>query len=83
MVAEEIWDDDTVEYFTIAETISFRISMGEASASDLESMGITDIESFGLDDELVEEATRILKDGWQLVRQEVEYLLIEAETAIE
>ena len=59
----------------IADALHLRISDGEASASDLAMMGITDIESCELRDELVEEATRILREGWQAVQQEADYLV--------
>ncbi len=75
LVAEEILCDGTDDVGVIADALHQRISDGEASASDLEMMGIRDIESYELGDELVEEATRILRDGWQAVQQEAEYLI--------
>ena len=75
LVAEEILRDGTDDAGVIADALYQRISDGEASASDLATVGITDIESFELRDELVEEATRILREGWQAVQQEADYLV--------
>jgi hypothetical protein len=75
LVAEDILYDGTDDAGAIADALHQRISDGEASASDLTMMGITDIESYELRDELVEEATRILRDGWEAVQQEAEYLI--------
>lgn len=63
LVAEEILSDDTDDAGAIADALHLKISDGEASASDLATMGITDIESFELSYEVVEEATRILREG--------------------
>ncbi|CAN7145671.1 hypothetical protein [Paraburkholderia terricola] len=38
-------------------------------------MGITDIDSSELKDEVAEEAARILREGWQVVQQEADYLI--------
>ncbi|WP_430226924.1 hypothetical protein [Paraburkholderia tropica] len=75
LVAEEILYDGTDDAGVIADALHQRIWDGEASASDLAMMGITDIESYDLSDELVEEATRILCEEWQAVQQEAEYLI--------
>ncbi|WCM19939.1 hypothetical protein NDK50_00175 [Paraburkholderia bryophila] len=75
LVAEEILRDGTDDAGVIADALHQRIWDGEASASDLTMMGITDIESYDLRDELVEGATRILRDQWEAVRQEAEYLI--------
>ncbi len=75
MVAEEILYDGTDDAGVISDALHQRIWDGEASVSDLAMMGITDIESYDLSDELVEEATRILREGWQAVQQEAEYLI--------
>lgn len=75
LVAEEILGDDTDDAGAIADAIHLKISDGEASASDLATMGITDIDSFELRDEVVEEAARILREGWQVVQQEADYLI--------
>lgn len=75
LVAEEILRDGTDDAGVIADALHQRIWDGEASASDLAMMGITDIENYDLSDELVERATRILRDQWEAVRQEAEYLI--------
>ncbi|WP_341313737.1 hypothetical protein WN982_20640 [Paraburkholderia sp. IMGN_8] len=75
LVAEEILSDDTDDAGAIADAIYLKISDGEASASDLATMGITDIDSFELRYEVVEEAARILREGWRVVQQEAEYLI--------
>ncbi|MDR6469398.1 hypothetical protein SCB29_22105 [Paraburkholderia sp. SIMBA_055] len=75
LVAEEILGDDTDDAGAIADAIHLKISDGEASASDLATMGITDFDSFELRDEVVEEAARILREGWQVVQQEADYLI--------
>jgi hypothetical protein len=75
LVAEEILNDDTDDAGAIADALHFRISYGEVSASDLATMGITDIDSCELSYEAVEEALRILREGWQDLRREAEYLI--------
>jgi hypothetical protein len=64
LVAEEILYDGTHDAGVIADALHQRISDGEASASDLAMMGITNIEDYKLRDKLVEEATRIVCEGW-------------------
>ncbi|MCG5078117.1 hypothetical protein [Paraburkholderia tagetis] len=75
LMAEEILYDGTDDAGVIADALHQRISDGEASASDLAMMGIADIESYELRDELVEEARWILQERWQAVQQEAEYLI--------
>lgn len=75
LVAEEILRDGTDDAGVIADALHQRIWDGEASASDLAMMGITDIENYDLSDELVERATRILRDQWEAVLLEAEYLI--------
>ncbi|WP_176058873.1 hypothetical protein [Paraburkholderia sp. BCC1876] len=70
LVAEEILSDDTDDAGEIADALHLKISDGEASASDLATMGITDIDSCELSYEVVEEVARILREGWQVVQRE-------------
>lgn len=75
LVAEEILHDGTDDVDVIADALLIRISDGEASASDLATMGITDIDNCELSYVVVEEAVRILREGWLDVQQEAEYLI--------
>lgn len=59
----------------MADTLFFRISNGDASASDLAQMSVTDIDNCGLSYEVDEEAERLLREGWPVVQQEAEYLI--------
>jgi len=61
-----------------SDTLFFRISFGEAAASDLAQMGVTDIDSCELSYEVVEEAVRHLCHEWVPVQKEAEYLIAEA-----
>ncbi|RQR49340.1 hypothetical protein DIE21_20700 [Burkholderia sp. Bp9140] len=75
LVAEEILCGDTDDAGAIADAEHLKISNDEASATDLASMGITDIEDCDLSYEVVEEAARILREGWLVVQQEAESLI--------
>jgi hypothetical protein len=57
-----------------SDTLFFRISFGEAAASDLAQMGVTDIDSC----ELSYEAVRHLCHEWVPVQKEAEYLVEDA-----
>ena len=59
----------------MADTLFFRISNGDASASDLAQIRVTDIDNCGLSYEVDEEAVRLLREGWPVVQQEAEYLI--------
>ena len=61
-----------------SDTLFFRISFGEAAASDLAQMGVTDIDSCELSYEVVEEAVRHLCHEWVPVQKEDEYLVEDA-----
>ena len=75
LVAEEILRDDTDDAGAIADAVHLKISDGEASASDLAMMGITDIASFELGYEVVADAMRILRQVWSTVQREADYLI--------
>jgi len=81
LVAEEILDGET-DADVIADALDFKISFDEASASDLASMGITDVDNFILSYEAVERAVHYLLADWLLVEQEAEYLIAEASTEL-
>ncbi|MBC8745344.1 MULTISPECIES: hypothetical protein [Paraburkholderia] len=75
LLAEDILSGETDDAGAMADTLFFRISNGEASASDLALMSVTDIDSCGLSYEVVEEVVRLLREGWRVVQQEAEYLM--------
>ncbi|KXU89818.1 hypothetical protein CI15_06425 [Paraburkholderia monticola] len=75
LVAEEMLRGDADDVDEIVEALLNVISEGAASTSDLKLMGITDIVNGELSYEVVEEAVRILRDGWQIVREEAQYLI--------
>lgn len=75
LVAEEMLRSGTDDVDEIIDALLSVISEGAASASDLEMMGITDIVNGELSYEVVEEAVRILRDLWQIVREEAQYLI--------
>lgn len=78
MVAEEMLLDNADDPELIAKTISLRMWHGEASKSDLLSMGITDTEDyFELDTEDVAQTQRLLLENWPLVQREADYLIFE------
>ncbi|MGF6180886.1 hypothetical protein ABIB42_001897 [Massilia sp. UYP32] len=77
LVAEEILRGETDPDF-VAGALDIKIACGEVSASDLKSMGITNIADFELNSEEVEQAWRFLLEDWSLVQEEAEYLIAEA-----
>lgn len=77
-MAEEILSGETDGVSAMADTLFFRISFGEASASDLAQMSVTDIDSCELSYEVVEETVRLLREEWGAVQEEAEYLIVEA-----
>ncbi|WP_148092594.1 hypothetical protein [Burkholderia ubonensis] len=75
LLAEDILSDETDDVGAMADTLFFRIWNGEASASDLALMNITDIDSCAPSYEVVEECVRLLREGWSDVQREAEYLI--------
>ncbi|MFM0152884.1 hypothetical protein [Paraburkholderia sediminicola] len=75
LLAEDILSGETDDAGAMADTLFFRISNGEASASDLAQMSVTDIENCGLSYEAVEEVVRLLREGWPVVQQDAEHLI--------
>lgn len=78
LVAEEILRGETNDPEVITQDICVRIWMGEASASDMESMNITDTDDFELNSDEVTQAWRYLLEDWKKVQQEASYLIAEA-----
>jgi hypothetical protein len=70
LVAEEVLSGETDDPGAIADVVRYRISNDEVSATDLADMGITDIDDYQLNDEIVEESLRIWREGWPVVEQE-------------
>lgn len=77
LVAEGILGGETDPEF-IAGALDIKIACGEASASDLETMGITNITEFELNFDEVVQAWRFLVEDWPHVQNEAEYLIAEA-----
>lgn len=77
LVAEGILGGETNPEF-IAGALDIKISCGEASASDLESMEIMNINDFELNFDEVVQAWRFLVEDWSHVQNEAEYLIAEA-----
>ncbi|AOI60648.1 hypothetical protein WI26_24175 [Burkholderia diffusa] len=75
LLAEDILSGETDDTAAMADTLFLRISNGEASPSDLAHMGVTDIENCELSYEVVDEAVRMLREGWPVVQKEAEYLI--------
>jgi hypothetical protein len=75
LLAEDMLSGETGDAGAMADTLLSRISDGEASASDLAQMNVTDIDNCELSYEVVEEAVRLLREGWSDVQQEAEYLI--------
>ncbi|RQZ62287.1 hypothetical protein DIE08_27700 [Burkholderia sp. Bp9004] len=75
LLAEEILSGETDDTGAMADSLALKISFGEASASDLALMGVTDIDSCELSYEVVDEAVRMLREGWPVVQEEAEYLI--------
>lgn len=75
LLAEEILSDETGDVAAMVDTLCFRISFGEASASDLSQMGIKDIDRCELSYEVVKEAMRLLREEWAAMQEEAEYLI--------
>ncbi|MGF6568652.1 hypothetical protein ABH945_000728 [Paraburkholderia sp. GAS333] len=75
LVAETILSGETDDAGVLADILVSRIWNGEASASDLALMNISDIDNFALSYDSVDECMRVLRDGWSDVRQEAECLI--------
>ena len=73
LLAEDILSGETDDGGAMVDTLFFRISNGDASASDLAQMSVTDIDNCGLSYEVAEEAVRLLREGWPSVQEEAEY----------
>lgn len=78
LLAEEILSGETEDTGAMADSLFLKISFGEASASDLALMGVTDIEGCGLSYDVVDEVVRMLREGWSVVQEEAEYLIASA-----
>jgi hypothetical protein len=61
LLAEEILSGETDDAGAMADALFFRITFGEASATDLAQMGVTDIDHCELSCEVIEEAVRLLR----------------------
>ena len=77
LVAEEILHGETDLEF-IAGALYVKIACDQVSASDLKSMGITNIDDFDLNSDEVEQAWHYLIKDWSLVQEEAEYLIADA-----
>jgi hypothetical protein len=75
LLAEEILDWATGDIESFADGLFYRITSGEASASDLTLMNIADIHDCEVTFEDVGETVRILREGWQAVQEEAEFLI--------
>jgi hypothetical protein len=75
LVAEEVLSGETDDAGVVADVVRYKISDGEASATDLAAMGITDIANCQLSDEVVEVSVRMLQEGWLVVKREAEQLI--------
>ncbi|BBA43935.1 MULTISPECIES: hypothetical protein [Burkholderia] len=78
LLAEEILSGETEDTGAMADSLVLKISFGEASASDLALMGVTDTERCGLSYDVVDEVVRMLREGWSVVQEEAEYLIASA-----
>jgi hypothetical protein len=75
LLAEDILSGEMNAAGVMAYNLFFRISSGEASATDLPQTNVTDIDNCGLTYEVVEEAVRLLREEWAAVQEEAEYLI--------
>lgn len=79
VVAEQILRGETEVEF-IAGNLYLRICCDEISATDLASIGVTDVDDFEVDIEGVEQCVLHLLEHWLQVKQEAEYLIANAAT---
>ncbi|KER70040.1 hypothetical protein HR51_21710 [Burkholderia cepacia] len=75
LLAEEILSGETNDTSAMADSLFLKISFGDASASDLALMGVTDIDGCELSYDEVDEVVRMLHEGWSVVQEEAEYLI--------
>ncbi|HJW55105.1 MAG TPA: hypothetical protein VJ577_07525 [Burkholderiaceae bacterium] len=78
-IAEQILRGETEVEF-IAGNLYLRICCDEISATDLASIGVTDIDDFEVDIESVEQCINYFFEHWLQVTQEAEYLIANAST---
>ena len=79
IVAEQILRGETEVEF-IAGNLYLRICCDEISATDLASLGVTDMDDFEVDIEGLEQCVQHLVEHWFQVTQEAEYLIANAAT---
>lgn len=82
LIAEELLQGDTELADHIWERLEFRIWAGEASASDLEAMGISDTDDFELKLDDVEQTVQYLVEGWERVVSDAEFWMDYALTVV-
>jgi len=78
LVAEEILRGEFDDPSFIAEEIHSRIMGGDASDTDLAFMNIDDIDEFDLSYADVEVVWQYLREDWEAVQEEAEFLIEEA-----
>lgn len=83
LVAQDILCCSTNDIGIIVENIYSRIEDGGVSTSDLNSMNITNIDDFELDQEGVKQAWQYLREDWARVKREAEYVIEEALEVVE
>ncbi|MGF6808411.1 hypothetical protein OKW30_003537 [Paraburkholderia sp. Clong3] len=79
LVAEIILSGEADDVGAVADILCERISSGEASASDLAGMGVSDIDDCELSYEVIEAAVQLLRAEWPAVQREAEYLISAAD----
>lgn len=79
VVAEQILLGEVNAEF-VAGNLYLRICCNEISATDLASIGVTDINNFEVDSGGVEQCVQHLVEHWSQVTQEAEYLIANAAT---
>jgi hypothetical protein len=79
VVAEQILRGETDVEF-IAGNLNLRICFDEMSATDLASIGVTDIDEFEINIDDIEQCTQLLLKHWSRVQLEAEYLIADATT---
>jgi hypothetical protein len=75
LLSEELLIDETGDAEVIAENLFSRIWTGEASVTDLDLMGIADIDDFEIEYEVIDEAIGILRESWASVKRVAEELI--------
>lgn len=74
LIAEEILSGETDPEY-VAGALEHKIACGEVSASDLETMRITNVVDFELNLDEVVQAWSFLVEDWSLVQEEAEFLI--------